>query len=200
MSDGYAFLYLQAARQRAERVHSANGFSRAALFAYAKAMPLPDCERPLSLVTYPDARYGLCHIKSVNLLPNVLAASHAEKKGADEAIFVDGNTVRECSHSNISILAGDTLITHPLDRHILPGIMRGELIRHARLLGLRVLENAFTVSEAMASDGVFVTSTTKRCALADKIDSLPLKTPSETAKMLWKSVNCAFFSSMEKTV
>ena len=200
VTDGYAFLYLQASRIREDRVHSANGFTHAALFAYARSIPLPDCERPLSLLTYPDERYGLCHIKTVNLLPNVLAASYAEKMGADEAIFVDGAIVRECSHSNISILMGDTLITHPLDRHILPGIMRGELIRHAHMLGLNVLENAFTISEAMASDGVFVTSTTKRCVLADRIDNLPLKIPSKKAKMLWKALNEAFFSSMKKTV
>lgn len=196
----YAFLYVQASRIRPERVHSAHGISDAALFAYAKSTPLPDCNKRVSLVSYPDERYGLCHIKTVNLLPNVLAASYAENKGADEAIFIDGNLVRECSHSSISILEENTLITHPLDRHILPGIMRAELIRHARMLGLDVLENAFTLSQAMASDGVFVTSTTKRCVLADRIDTLPLKTPSARAKMLWNAVNRSFFASMEKTV
>lgn len=200
VEEGYAFLYVQASRVREARVHSAYGFSRASLFAYAKAIPLPDCEKRLSLVTYSDERYGLCHIKTVNLLPNVLAASYAEQMRADEAIFVDGDLVRECSHSSISILVGNTLMTHPLDRHILPGIMRAQLIQEANALGLKVLENAFHISEAMASDGVFITSTTKRCALAEYIDHFPLKEPSEMAKKLWKAVNASFFSSMEDGV
>ena len=196
----YAFLYLQASRIRAERVHSSYGYEKANLFAYAKALSLPDCEKRISLVSYPDERYGLCHIKTVNLLPNVLAASYAEQKGADEAVFVDGDIVRECSHSNISIVVGSTLITHPLDRHILPGIMRAQLLCEAEAVGMEILLQPFTLSQMFAADGVLVTSTTKRCVLASMLDSFPLKPPSREAKMLWERVNSSFFSSMEKSV
>jgi D-alanine transaminase len=150
------------------------------------------------LVTVEDTRYALCHIKTVNLLPNVLASTYAEEVGADEAIFVKDGVVRECSHSNIAILSGGVLLTHPLDCHILPGIMRGALLEMAKRMGIVVEERAFSSDALFRAEGVFVTSTTRRVALANSIDGIELAPPSSLAKQLHFLFNRDFFEYMGK--
>ena len=198
VGEGEQFFYIQANRCREGRIHSAYGCHTANLFAYVRHFTLPDCNRFLSLVTVEDTRYALCHIKTVNLLPNVLASTYAEEMGADEAIFVKDGVVRECSHSNIAILSGGVLLTHPLDCHILPGIMRGALLEMARRMGIVVEERAFSSDALFRAEGVFVTSTTRRVALANSIDGIELAPPSSLAKQLHFLFNRDFFEYMEK--
>ena len=192
------FLYIQASRKKAERAHAIAGSHSSHFFAYAKRFSLPDENGRLFLVTTEDKRYELCHIKTINLLPNVLASTYAEERGADEAIFVKNNMVRECSHSNISILLNGVLYTHPLDCHILPGIMRGELISEAINMGISVVERPFSIEEMLRAEGVFVTSTTRRVAFAQRIDFTLLKEPSDSALALHRAVNFAFYEKMQK--
>ncbi|MBR2611879.1 MAG: aminotransferase class IV [Clostridia bacterium] len=193
---GYLFLYVQASRAREERKHSSHGIYSAHFFAYAKRFALPDADEMLSLVSVEDMRYELCHIKTLNLLPNTIAATYAEQMGADEAVFVRNGIVRECSHSNISVLKDGTLITHPLDCHVLPGIMRKALIRCATEMGIAVEERCYTKEEVFCSDGVFITSTTRRCALACALDGVALPLPKEDALALHSMVNREFFEKM----
>ena len=192
------FLYIQASRKKAERAHAIADSHSSHFFAYAKRFTLPDENRRLFLVTTEDKRYELCHIKTINLLPNVLALTYAEERGADEAIFVKNNMVRECSHSNISILLDGVLVTHPLDCHILPGIMRGELISEAINMGISVVERPFSVDEMLRAEGVLVTSTTRRASLAERIDSSRLCEPSPLALALHRAVNASFYDEMVK--
>ncbi len=194
--EGDRFLYIQASRDREERRHSAYGFQNAHFFAYAKSFELPDENKGLSLVCVEDNRYALCHIKTVNLLPNVLASTYAEQMGADEAVFIKDGIVRECSHSNISILQNGALITHPLDCHILPGIMRGALIEGARKLGITVEERYYTKEDIFLADGVFITSTTRRVAMANMLDGIALPPPKKQALALHSLVNSDFFEKM----
>ncbi len=128
----------------------------------------------ISLVSCKDIRYEMCDVKTVNLLPAVLAANYAESQGADEAVFIRDGRVTECSHSNIFILKADRLYTHPADKYILNGIMRRNLIELAEGLGIVTVQTAFSLDELKSADEVFVTSTTafaKRCV---KIDGMPL--------------------------
>ena len=198
VDDGDAFLYIQANRARPERNHSCLYHHTAHLFAYAKSITLPDENKPLSLVTVEDTRYSLCHIKTVNLLPNVLASTYAERMGADEAVFVCDGVVRECSHSSISILLDGVLVTHPLDCHILPGVMRGELLRTALACGIAVKEDYYTLKELLRAEGVLVSSTTRRVQMAKSIDGIALPEPSELTKMLHKRLNLDFYEKMGK--
>ncbi|MFQ5993369.1 MAG: aminotransferase class IV, partial [Nitrospiraceae bacterium] len=67
----------------------------------------------VSAVTMPDLRWGRCDIKSVNLLPNVMALQRARTSGAFEAIFIRDGAVTEGSVSNVVMVSGDTLVTPP---------------------------------------------------------------------------------------
>lgn len=169
------FLYFQLTRYSAVRTHACHERERSNLLVTVTPLKLPDPKRRLELVSYPDRRYGYCHIKTLNLLPAVLASGYAEGMGADEAVFLRGEEVTECAHSNISILKGGELITHPTDMQILPGITRARLIEVCREMGISVRERAFTRTELLRSDAALVTSSSKLCLMAKSVDGIPLK-------------------------
>jgi D-alanine transaminase len=168
------FLYFQLSRYSEKRRHACPERERANLLITVTDTPLPDPKRQLSLVSYPDKRYEYCHIKTLNLLPAVLASSFAERMGADEAVFHRGEVVTECAHSNISILRGDVLITHPTDTHILPGIARKKTIEICKEMGVKVEQRPFTREELLRADAALVTSSSKLCLMARCVDGVSL--------------------------
>lgn len=115
-------------------------------------------EKVFSLCSYPDKRYSYCFVKTLNLLPNVLAASFAAEKGCDEAVFCDGNVVHECAHSNIHIVRDGTLISPAAGEKVLGGIARSRLLAACSKLGINVEERYFTTDELLSADEVYVTS------------------------------------------
>lgn len=165
------FLYFQLSALANERQHAPRG-SGANLLITAKPHLIPSHE--LKLISYPDRRHSLCHIKTTNLLGAVLAAEAAHEADADEAVLLRGEYVTECAHSNISIISGGTLITHPKSEHILPGIMRGELIRHAGEMNIPIMERPFSRSELLSADDVLVTSTTRLVNRASRLDGIDI--------------------------
>ncbi len=130
----------------------------------------------IAVVTVPDIRWQRVDIKSVALLPNVLAKQAARDRGAREAWLVDAQgRVTEGASSNAWIVSRDgTLITHPLGRDILPGITRSVVIDVARAQGLAFEERAFTVEEAYAAREAFVTSAGQIVMPVVSIDSRPV--------------------------
>jgi D-alanine transaminase len=124
----------------------------------------------LKLITYEDERYLYCNIKTLNLLPNVLASQKAAEAGCNEAVFHRGDIVTECAHSNISILKGGVLRTAPLTKYILPGTVRKQMLELARENDIPIDETAFTLSELLNADEVIVTSTTLMIHGTESID------------------------------
>jgi D-alanine transaminase len=168
-------LYWQASRGTADRDHIYPKESVPPnLLAYIKPKKLPDITRRIKLITLPDLRYSLCNIKTINLIPNVMASEKAKKAGCDESVFIRDGRITECSHSNISILKDGHLITAPLDCHILPGIARGHIIGLCGNLGIPVEERVFTPDEMMAADEILVSSTTTLCRAVCEIDGQPV--------------------------
>lgn len=117
-------------------------------------------ETGISAITVEDLRWGRCDIKTVQLLPNVLAKQKALDAGCYDAIFVskDG-IVREGSSSNLFILSGDMLITHPLTPDILPGITRSLVLDICREKEYPVEERFFNKSKLYEAVEVFLTGT-----------------------------------------
>ncbi len=114
----------------------------------------------VAVVTVPDIRWGRVDIKSVALLPNVLAKQAAREQGAREAWLVDGDgRVTEGASSNAWIVARDgKIVTHPLGHDILPGITRAVVLDVIKAQGLAFEERAFTLEEAYAAREAFITS------------------------------------------
>ncbi len=130
----------------------------------------------IAVVTVPDIRWQRVDIKTVALLPNVLAKQTARDQGAREAWLVDAqNRVTEGGSSNAWIISRDgVLITHPLGRDILPGITRSVVIDVIKAQGLAFEERAFTVEEAYAAREAFVTSASQIVMPVVSIDGRPV--------------------------
>ncbi|HEX5510045.1 MAG TPA: D-amino-acid transaminase [Pseudolabrys sp.] len=113
-----------------------------------------------AVVTVPDIRWQRVDIKSVSLLPNVLAKQAAREQGAREAWLVDKNGfITEGASSNAWIVTRDgKLLTRALGTGILPGITRSVLLDLIADQGIEFEERAFTVTEAYAAREAFVTS------------------------------------------
>jgi D-alanine transaminase len=114
----------------------------------------------IAVITVPDLRWRRVDIKSVALLPNVLAKQSAREQDAREAWLVDGQgRITEGASSNAWIVSRDgKLITHPLGQDILPGITRSVVIDVIKAQGLPFEERSFTVEEAQAAREAFITS------------------------------------------
>src|SRR6201999_2423764 len=110
-------------------------------------------EKGVAVVTVPDNRWGRPDIKSISLLPNVLAKQAAREQGAKEAWFVDRDGhVTEGSSSNAWIVTkGGKVVTRPADNGILRGITRSVLIEVIEAQGLEFEERPFTVDEAQGA-------------------------------------------------
>jgi len=130
----------------------------------------------IGVITVPDIRWQRVDIKSVALLPNVLAKQAARDKGAREAWLVDARGfVTEGASSNAWIVSRDgTLVTRALGRDILPGITRSVVLDLVKAQGLAFEERAFTVEEAYAAREAFVTSASQIVQPVVAIDGRPV--------------------------
>lgn len=130
----------------------------------------------VGVVTVPDNRWDRVDIKTVSLLPNVLAKQKAHESGAYEAWFVDGeDKVTEGSSTNAWIVTKDNvLVTRDASRGILKGITRGTTMVVAESLQLKVEERRFTVEEAKQAKEAFITAATTICVPVTKIDGDPV--------------------------
>lgn len=115
--------------------------------------------RGVSVVTRPDIRWGRVDIKTIGLLPNILAKEEARKVGAAEAWLVRDGCVTEGGSSNAWIVdSRGVLITHPLGNEILGGITRQTVMKCAEELQMRIEERPFSVVEAKAAREAFISS------------------------------------------
>ena len=166
------FVYFQLTRTSRERRHAYNPNSPSNLLITVTPLAMPNPHRRLKLVTYEDLRYYYCNVKTLNLLPSVLASGYAEARSRDEAIFHRDSIVTECAHSNVSIIKNGVLYTHPTDNMILPGITRASLLEKCREMNIPFSTISFTLDELYSADEVLVTSSTKLCMLAESVDDV----------------------------
>ena len=133
-------------------------------------------EKGIAVVTMPDIRWQRVDIKSVALLPNVLAKQQAREQGAREAWLVDEEgCVTEGASSNAWIVTSDgVLVTRPLSGDILPGITRSVVLDLIARQGLRFEERPFTVDEAYAAREAFVTSASQLVMSVVQVDGRPV--------------------------
>jgi D-alanine transaminase len=155
-------------------------------------------ENGIKVITVPENRWDRVDIKSVGLLPNVLAKQKASEAGAQEAWFVDQDgTVKEGGSSNAWIVTRDgALVTRPAEHGILRGITRTTLFDVAAKLGLRVEERGFTVAEAKAAREAFISSATTIAMPVVAIDGAPVANGHPGSVTL--SLRQAFFDVAEK--
>lgn len=175
------FVYMQVSRGVAPRDFALPpADTRPTLVCLARAIPAGRADaqavQGIAVITAPDIRWGRCDIKTVMLLPAVLAKEAAHQSGAKEAWLVDQDGyVTEGSSSNAWIVTGDgRLVTRELGHSILPGVTRATLIDVLRNEGLQLEARAFTPDEARAAAEAFITSATNTVMPVVSIDGAPI--------------------------
>ena len=168
-------LYWQISRGVCPRNHPfPSGEVKPSLMIYVKPHAMKPLDRPYKLISMEDIRFKLCNIKTLNLIPSVLANQRAVERGCDEAVLHRGSRVTECAHSNISMLKDGVLRTAPTDELILPGITRKHLLALARANGIPVEERPFSMVELMNADELLVTSSSALCIPVESVDGIPV--------------------------
>ncbi len=176
---GDLFVYYQVTRGGYDiRNHQYDETVPANFWVMLKPAEIKDGIEPIAVVTEEDTRFFHCNIKTLNLLPSVLAAQHAKRAGVQETILWRrtplGQRITECAHSNCHIIKDGILYTAPTDELILPGIARAHLIRMCKKLGYGVSETPYYMDDLMSADEILVTSSSNLCLHVNEIDGKPV--------------------------
>lgn len=166
-------IYMQITRGAARRNHVfPGGEIESVLTAYTNEVPRPETalEEGVHTVIADDIRWLRCDIKSLNLLPNLLAKQGALEKGCYEAILHRDGIVTEGSSSNAYIVTDGKIRTHPANNLILNGITRQVVIQLCKDNNIPLVEEAFHLEDLRSADEVFITSTTSEVMPVVKID------------------------------
>lgn len=173
-----SYVYLQVTRGVAPRTHAFPTTPVApTVYAFARPYRRPDravWEEGFEAVTVPDRRWARVDVKTIALLPNVLAQQAAVEAGVADAILVRDGIALEGAHNNFFAVFGDTIVTHPKSNVILPGITRGYVIDMARELGFEVDERPIQVEDLARADEAFFTGTTTEVRPTVRIDGRPV--------------------------
>jgi D-alanine transaminase len=173
-----ALLYLQVTRGVGPRSHSPLKNPKPTLSMFVSYLPpLPEKVRRegIKCVVLKDDRWAHPFIKTLNLLPNILAKQTAEEKGAYEAILVRENGhVSEAASSNVFAVFGDTIVTPPTDGKILAGITRLVLLRILKKNNLQFNEEHITEEQLRKADEVFITNTGAEVLAVTNLDGNPV--------------------------
>ncbi len=199
VDDGEQFVYFQLTRGTAPRNHIFPEGTKANLWVMLRPGKIKDNDVPIKLITLEDTRFFHCDIKTLNLIPSVMASQRALEAGCDETVFHRGDVVTECAHSNVSIIENGKFVTHPTDNLILPGIARANLIKMCNKLGIPVVEEEFTLDRLMNADEIIVSSSGSFCLSASHIDGKEVggKAP-EILKVLRRELVDDFMTATEK--
>lgn len=196
--------YLQVTRGAARRDHvfPAAGTSSTLVVTAKSTSPEVIAAKNASgikAITLPDNRWERVDIKTVGLLPNVLARQQAKEAGAQEAIYVDRDgMVTEGAATNVWIVDKEgNLVTRPADPGILRGITRTTLMDVADTLGVSIVERRFSREEMLEAREVFITAATSICFPVVEIDGRTIANghPGEVSR----SIRQTFFDIAEKT-
>ena len=172
---GYAEgkIYIQITRGVAPREHVFPAMGKPTVFlSFREMAPLTTdlTTQGVKVITVPDIRWDRCDIKSLNLLPNVLAKQRAQEAEAFEAIFVRDGLVREGATSNIFILKNGEISTPERNQFVLAGVTQHQVINLARKQGRDVQLRQIPLELVFEADEVFLVGTTIEVLPVTNID------------------------------
>lgn len=186
-----AAIYIQATRGAPGRRQHAFPDGEIAPTVYATAYaydrhPPSRFAEGVEAITTSDTRWSRCDIKSIALLPNVLANQLAHEQGAFEALFVRDGVVLEGSHANLFAVYDGEVVTYPSCNYILSGITRGVVLELTAELGIPAREGPIFAEQLFAADELFLSGTTTEVMPLTKVDGRPIGggTPGAVARRL----------------
>ena len=173
LGDGDAKLYIQITRGVAPRRHSfPDEGTPPTVYATASPFqpPRQKWEHGVRIILVPDIRWARCDIKSVALLPNILANQQAKERGAEEAVFVRDGAITEGSHTNFCAVFDGELATHPKSNYILAGIMRETVLDLCDELDIPVKEFPIFERDLKEADELMILGTTSEIMPVVQVD------------------------------
>lgn len=168
------FVYWQVTRGVEDRNHVYAEDVPGKIWVLVRPQTLNNPDVPIALNDEEDTRFYHCNIKTLNLLPSVLASQRAKRAGCKETILHRGDIVTECAHSNVSVLKDGVFYSHPNDEFILRGIAKTHMIQACYRLGITVLEKPFTLEFLKNADEIIVTSSSNFCLHANTLNGEPV--------------------------
>lgn len=165
-------VYLQVTRGSAARDHAFPEQTTANIYAYITKQHrnIENIQHGVCAITQADIRWEKCFIKSLNLLPNVMAKQVAKEAGCYEAILHKNGRVTECSSSNVYLVKDGSIYTHPTTENILHGCVRMAVERFVKNLEIPFIEKAFTLDDIDEADELFLTSSTSEVLPIIQVD------------------------------
>ena len=195
LSNGIIYLQITRGVQSREHAYKKNLKPNVVVYTAKKKFNLPNKNyKGFKAITYPDIRWGRPDIKTTSLLANIIAAAEASKKGAYETILVKGKKITEAAHSNVWIVKGNKIITHPANKEILKGVTRTVLINIIHSLGLKLTEKEFSLKELYKSDEVFITSSGSLVTPITQIDNIKIN--NKKIGKITKALALSFYKSI----
>jgi len=169
-----SYIYLQVTRGSAPRVHTFPEHITPNIYAYVNdfARETDLIEYGVETITLQDERWENCYIKTLNLLPNILARQKAKEQGCYEAILHRDGVVTECGSSNIFLIKDEKIYTHPATNRILKGCVRIAVERFAKQLNIPFIEEPFTLDDIVDADEMFLTSSMSEIMPVLKVDDV----------------------------
>lgn len=164
-------IYFQVSRGSAIREHAYSDNMKSNLLIMINEKKIIE-NKYVDCITMEDTRFLHCNIKTLNLIPSIMAAKLAQRKNVFEVIFHRNKRITECSHSNVHIMKNNVFITAPADNLILPGISRKHLIEKMKSEGIEVEEREYYLEDLYSADKVFLTAAGSPCVLAHKVDNI----------------------------
>jgi D-alanine transaminase len=174
---GEATVYMQVTRGVATRAHNfpPPDVPPTIYISVARFTPYSElAQNGAPAISHPDLRWGRCDLKTLNLLPNVLASQTAKERGAFEAMLIRDGVVTEGTKANFFGVVDGSLRTHPSDTHILPGITRAVLRDLAREVSIDIDETPIRSDEIPRLSELFLTGTTTDVMPVVKLDDKPV--------------------------
>ena len=167
-------------------------------FKELRRLPRDIYDRGVEVISTEDLRWKRCDIKTIALLPNILAKQTATQAGAFEALLVDseGRVTEGASTSAFRVKAG-RLCTAPIGPHILPSITRGILLDLARELGIPIDEEFSTLDQFKEADEVFIAGTTLEAMSVVKVDDAVIG--AGTPGPITQQIRAAFMETLNLT-
>jgi D-alanine transaminase len=173
-----AIVYLQVTRGSAPRTHAfPDPAVLPTVYAWAKPFTRPTAERwneGFAAIRVPDRRWARADLKTVQLLPNVLAQQAAAEAGATDALFVRDGLALEGGQTNLFVVVDGVVSTHPASNQILHGISRAAVLEVARERALPVAERPIPLEELERASEIFFTGTTAEVRPVVRLDGEPV--------------------------
>lgn len=176
--EAMAIVYLQVTRGSAPRTHTfPDPAVPPTVYAWARAFQRPTAEawsRGFAAIRVPDRRWARADLKTVQLLPNVMAQQEAKEAGATDALLVRDGLALEGGQTNLFVVSAGTLLTHPASNQILHGISRAAVLEVAEAQGIPTQVRPIPEPELALASEIFFTGTTAEVRPVVTLDGRPV--------------------------